>query len=305
MDLLELLARWDVALVFGAALAEQAGLPVPAAPILVAAGALAQSGGLRPEMVLLAAIAACLVSDHAWFLAGRRYGRGILAGLCRISISPDTCVQRTDDLIARHGAPLLLIAKFIPGVSAVAIPTAAAMGLSYRRFIFYDLMGVAAWSGVYVGAGMIFSTEVRRVLDAMAQVGGLSLLVVLMLFGTYIALKVAQRRRLRRLFHLVRIAPDELAQMLLEAGDGLLILDARSRLARVEDPRTLPASISFGIEDHFDLLPHEARGKLIVTFCTCPNEASAALLAERLIKAGYDRVRVLTGGVQAVDILAA
>lgn len=305
MDLLELLARWDVALVFAAALLEQAGLPVAAGPILVAAGALAHSGGLRPEMVLLAAITACLISDHAWFLAGRRYGRGLLAGMCRISISPDSCVQRTDDLVARHGAPLLLIAKFIPGVSAVAIPTAAAMGLRYRRFILYDALGCAIWSGMYVGAGMIFSTEVRRVLDAMARVGGVSLLVVALLFAAYIGLKVAQRRRLRRLYRLVRIAPDELAGMLAQSGDELLILDARSHLARADDPRTLPASIVFGIEDPFDVLPGEARGKLIVTFCTCPNEASAALLAERLLKAGYERVRVLTGGTLAVDILAA
>lgn len=305
MDLLGLLARWDVALVFAVALAEQAGIPVAAGPILVAAGALAHTGGLRPEMVVLSAIVGCLVSDHAWFIAGRRYGRSLLSGLCRISISPDTCVQRTDDLIARHGAPLLLVAKFIPGVSAVSIPTAAAMGLAYRRFILFDFAGCAIWSGVYIGAGMIFSTEVRRLLDAMAQVGGVSLLVVLLLFATYIGFKFAQRRRLRRLYHLVRIAPDEIAAMLSQAEHDLLILDARSQLARVEDPRMLPSSIAFGLEDHFDILPHEARRKLIVTFCTCPNEAAAALLAERLLKAGYERVRVLTGGTQAVDVLAA
>ncbi len=256
-------------------------------------------------MVLASAIAGCLVSDHAWFIAGRHYGRSLLSGLCRVSISPDTCVQKTDDLIARHGAPLLLVAKFIPGVSAVSIPTAAAMGLPYRRFILFDFVGCALWSGAYVGAGMIFGKEVRRLLDAMAQVGAVSLIVVLLLFATYIGLKFEQRRRLRRLYHLVRIAPDEIAGMLSQKEHDLLILDARSQLARVEDPRILPASIAFGLEDHFDILPHGARDKTIVTFCTCPNEAAAALLAERLLKAGYQRVRVLTGGTQAVDILAA
>jgi membrane protein DedA with SNARE-associated domain len=305
MDVLELLARWDVALVFGAALLEQAGVPVAAGPILVAAGALAHSGGLRPELVFLGALAGCLISDHAWFLAGRRYGRHLLAGLCRVSISPDTCVQKTDDLIARHGAPLLLVAKFIPGVSAVSIPTAAAMGLAYRRFILYDAAGCMFWCGAYVGAGMIFSTEVRRVLDAMAQVGGISLFVLLSLFAAYIGLKLAYRRRLQQLYHLVRISPHELAQMLAQTSEELLILDARSQLARVEDPRSLPSSITFGAEDHFDILPAEARRKTLITFCTCPNEAAAAFLADRLLKAGYERVRVLTGGAQAVDILAA
>ena len=126
MDFVALLIRWDVPLVFAAVMLEQSGLPVPAAPILVVAGALAASGAIRPELVLLAAFVACLIADHAWFLTGRLFGRGLLAGICRMSLSPDTCVRKTDDLISRHGAPLLLVAKFIPGVSAVAIPTAAA-----------------------------------------------------------------------------------------------------------------------------------------------------------------------------------
>jgi membrane protein DedA with SNARE-associated domain/rhodanese-related sulfurtransferase len=304
MDLLELLVRWDVGLVFAAALAEQAGLPTPAAPILVAAGALVQAGGLRPEAVLGAAVAACLVADHVWFIAGRRFGRRLLAGLCRLSLSPDTCVQRTDDLIAHHGAPLLLVAKFIPGVSAVSIPTAAAMGLAYRRFLLYDLAGCFIWSGAYIGAGMIFGREVRRVLDAMSQVGGWSLIALAALFAAYIGVKLAQRRRLRHLYRLVRIGPSEVAEILARADDEVLILDARSHLARADDPRVLPSSIAFGVEDRFDALPDESRRKLIVTFCTCPNEASAALLAQRLLKAGYSRVRVLTGGEEAVDLLA-
>src|ERR1043165_6678115 len=138
MDLLDLLQRWDVALVFGWVFVEQSGIPFPAPPMLVVAGALAQQGNLRPEAILAAAVVASLIADHAWFIAGRMRGRGLLAGICRISLSPDTCVRRTDDLVARHGAQLLIFAKFIPGVSAVAIPTSAAMGLSYRRFIVFD-----------------------------------------------------------------------------------------------------------------------------------------------------------------------
>ena len=135
MDPLALLDRWGVVLVFAWVAVEQSGVPFPAPPLLIAAGAIAQEGQLRPEAVLVAAVAASLLADHAWFLAGRLRGRQLLAGICRLSLSPDTCVRKTDDLIARHGAPLLVFAKFIPGVSAVAIPTAAALGLSYRRVV--------------------------------------------------------------------------------------------------------------------------------------------------------------------------
>ena len=302
-DPLALLTRWGLLLVFGSVLLEQGGLPLPAAPVLVAAGALAQDEVLRPEKVLLAAFLACFLADHLWFLTGRRYGRHLLAGICRLSLSPDTCVRRTDDLIARHGAPLLLVAKFIPGVSAVAIPTAAAMGLSYRRFLLFDALGSLMWSGAYVGAGMIFSREVSRVIEAMGMAGGWSLLVLFALFALYVALKFLHRRRLRNLYRLVRIAPAEMAELL--AGDeDLLVLDARSDLARQADPRVLPRSIAVDLDDFLDTLPKDAREKTIVTFCTCPNEASAALLAERLVKAGYSRVRVLSGGTAALEALA-
>ena len=127
MDLLDLLARWGLALVFGSVLLEQVGFPLPAAPILVASGALAASEIMRPELVLLVAFLSCLIADHMWFLLGRRHGRRLLAGLCRLSLSSDTCVRKTDDLIGRHGATVLLVAKFIPGVSAMSIPTAAAI----------------------------------------------------------------------------------------------------------------------------------------------------------------------------------
>jgi membrane protein DedA with SNARE-associated domain/rhodanese-related sulfurtransferase len=284
-------------------LLEQGGVPLPAPPILVVAGALAAEGSLRPEQVLLAAVTAALVVDHGWFFLGRRFGRRMLSTVCRISLSPDTCVRKTDDLIARHGAPLLLVAKFIPGVSAVAIPTAAAMGLSYRRFLTYDALGCLAWCGAYVGAGVIFSREIDRVLDSMSWAGGGTLAVLLVILAIYIGAKALHRRRLRRLHRLVRISPEEAAR-LLEEDPEALILDARSKLARDEDPRELRRSIVLADRKALDVLTHERRHQTVVTFCTCPNEASAALLAEELIAAGFGRVRVLTGGADAIEILS-
>jgi membrane protein DedA with SNARE-associated domain/rhodanese-related sulfurtransferase len=303
MDLVALLIRWDLPLVFAAVLLEQGGLPVPAAPILVVAGALAADGAMRPELILLAAFAACLVADHTWYITGRIFGRGLLAGICKLSLSPDTCVRKTDDLISRHGPALLLVAKFIPGVSAVAIPTAAAMGLSYRRFLLFDSVGCLLWAGAYIGAGVIFSREITRLLDTMGWVGGGSVAILGVFLTIYVIAKLLHRRRLKRLHRLVRISPDEIVR-LMEQDPDLVILDARSALARSEDPRTLPNSIVLEERRAIDVLPKGRRDQTIVTFCTCPNEASAALLAEQLIRAGFGRVRVLTGGAEAITLLA-
>ena len=297
-----LLNRRGLLLVFAWVLVEQSGVPLPAVPLLVTAGALAQEGALRPDWVVGTAFAACLIGDHAWFFAGRLRGRALLAGICRLSLSPDTCVRKTDDLIAHHGANLLLVAKFIPGVSAVAIPTAAAMGLSYGRFLLFDTLGALAWSAAYVGAGMIFSREVQKLLDAMGMIGGWSVLVIALAFALYILWKLAYRLRLKRLYRLVRIAPGELAE-LLRTDSGIVLVDARSRLAREQDPRRLPGAIEYDDGDVAAVLPRESHARTIVTFCTCPNEASAALLAHQLLTRGYTRVRVLTGGEDALSVL--
>jgi len=303
MDLIDLVARWGLPLVLAAVILEQGGLPLPAAPLLVVAGALADAGPLRAEQLLGIAVFGCLLADHVWFVIGRAHGRSVLGAVCRLSLSPDTCVRQTDDLIKRHGAPLLLVAKFIPGVSAVAIPTAAAMGMRYRRFLPFDVAGsLISKAGAYLGAGMIFSREVSRVLDSMSVIGAWSLVIFAGLIVAYVLAKLLRRRGLRRLHKLVRISPEEAVHLLAREPD-VLIVDARSSLARENDPRPLPRSILAGDGPLVEALPADARNRTVITFCTCPNEASAALLAEELIKAGYDRVRVLTGGTAAVDAL--
>lgn len=306
MNVPDLLAAWGLPLVFGSVLAEQSGLPVPAAPLLVGAGALAADGQLRPELLLLLAIAACLLADHVWFLLGRRHGRRMLAFACRISLSPDTCVSNADRLIARHGAMLLVVAKFIPGVSALAIPTAAAQGLGYRRFLLHDAAGAALWSGAYIAAGMIFSHEVNLLLAAMERIGSLALVLLAALLAAWFGWKLFGRYRLKRLHRLVRISPHELRSLLEAAPSGLVVVDARSRDARLADPRRLPRSVALDGRPPHEVLPQEvhAGAATIVTFCTCPNEASAALVAKRLLDAGFGRVRVLTGGDDALALLA-
>lgn len=304
MDPFDLLARWGAWLLFGITLAGRSGLPVPIEPFLICAGALASAGTLGPGAVLFAAMAGCLIGDNAWYAAGRWRGRELLAGICRISISPDTCVRKTDDMILRYGPALLLVAKYLPGVSTVAIPTAASSGLPYRRFLAYDLAGSALWCGPLVGVGWIFSRQVHALLDLLARLGGWALTVLALAFAGYIAAKLLQRRRLRKLYGLVRIDAGEVARLIALEGSQVVILDARSKLAREEDPRRFPGSILIEDDAAVAALPSDMRVKTVVTFCTCPNEASAALLAERLLRDGYDRVRILTGGEEALAVLA-
>ena len=303
MHWLEVMRAHGPVVVFACALASQAGLPIPAGPAMVVGGALAAAGEMRPEVVWLSAVAAALIADHGWFIAGRLQGRRLLGLLCRISLSPDTCVRNADSLLARVGGPVLVVAKLVPGVAAVTIPTAAASGLRYSRFLLYDGAGAALWAGLWVGLGVIFSREVDRVLDTLAASGGRVPWIILAALAAWIAAKWWERVRLQRLYRGARIDAEEVATRI-AAGEPLIILDARSDLAWESDARRLPNGHRLEALELAVKRAEPFRGRTIVTFCTCPNEASAAVVAQRLLAAGHTDVRVLAGGESALERLS-
>lgn len=98
--------------VFVNVLLEQLGLPIPALPTLVVAGALVMDRDLSAPQVLLVAVLALVLADSLWYGLGRLQGHRILKTLCRISLSPDSCVRQTESVFERWGMPSLLVAKF-------------------------------------------------------------------------------------------------------------------------------------------------------------------------------------------------
>ena len=302
MELIELLSTWGLPIVFAAVFSALMGLPVPAAAFLIAAGALAVQGSHHPVAVIAVAVSAALLADACWYLLGRRFGRRLLGRLCRLSLSPDTCVRQADTLFLRHGARLLMGAKFVPGISMVAVPTSAALGLRFGRFLAFDTIGAVLWVLTYVGLGMAFSEQIEGLIRDLSTAGRSGLVVIAALVFAYGLWKWLRRWRLRRLYRAVRISPTELRE-LLETDPDALVLDARSALARGDDGRELPRSLAIDSLSDKELLALDLGGRTLITFCTCPSEASAALLAHRLLRLGHDPVRVLSGGEAALDTL--
>ena len=116
-EAVEFLIQHGYILLFAWVLIEQIGLPVPAVPLLIAAGALAGSGKINLASAMGSAIIAALLADVFWYHVGRYRGGRVLKLLCRISLEPDSCVRWTEDVFARHGAHSLLIAEFVPGLN--------------------------------------------------------------------------------------------------------------------------------------------------------------------------------------------
>lgn len=193
---LHILIRHGYWIVFSASLLEQVGLPLPALPILLAVGALARTSGFSVSFAILAAVFGSLAADLAWYALGRSRGHFILGLVCRLSFTPDSCVQRTEDLFRKHGSPILLVAKFLPGFSATAVPLAGVLRMQLVRFLLFDAAGAFLWAGSYIAAGYMFSSQLERVAGLAAGFGiGLTLWFALAV-TVFLGWKYVQRRTL-------------------------------------------------------------------------------------------------------------
>lgn len=296
--LFALLAEYGVWPVFGLVLIERLGAPLPALPIMIIAGALAADGRLHPALLAGSALAACLIGDALWFAAGRKYGARVLRLLCRISLSPDACVKQSETRFERWGGPLLLVAKFVPGLANMAAPVAGAIRLPWRAFLLFSGLGSVIWVAVSAGLGLLFHAQVQEVFAWLEKMGSVAIAIVAVLLAAYIGIKWWERQRLYRRLRMARISVHDLWR-LMQQGQRPVVVDVRSKVARRVDPRGIPGALALEMENlgaHLHLLP---RDREIVLYCTCPNEESAARVAKLLMDAGYTQVRPLHGGLDA------
>ena len=156
-EILEFLTQHGALVLAAAVFAEQVGLPLPALPFLIAAGALVGTGQMSLGVAVVLAVLAAMAGDQVWFELGRRRGRPVLKWLCRISLEPTSCVRRTEDFFARHGVRALLVAKFLPGFSTIAPPLAGIVGLSVPQYLLFNGLGTLLWVGTGLGLGLAFS----------------------------------------------------------------------------------------------------------------------------------------------------
>jgi membrane protein DedA with SNARE-associated domain len=245
----------------------QLGLPLPIAPILLAAGALAGIGKLNFAFVFGSAFLATLLSDQFWYQAGLRRGGKVLSFLCRISLDPDSCVHRTKRIFVRYGARSLLVAKFIPWLNTIGPPLAGIVRMSSLRFLFFDGIGVFIWVGVFTLLGYQFGHEIEEHVTSTHGMGAWIGLVVPVFLAAYILWKYIQRRRFLHQLNVARITPEEVKKKL-DAGEDILIVDLRDALEFEIDPHTIPGALHLSVEE-LEVQHHQIpRDREIVLFCT-------------------------------------
>jgi len=295
-DLTRLFQAHGEVAIFLIVFAKRMGVPIPVLPFLLLAGA---RGATDPTFALEAlglATIATVVADGLWFEAGRHWGRSMLALVCRISISPDSCIRKSELTFARNGSTTVVLSKFIPGVGPLAPPLAGALGMRVGTFTVLNLAGTVLWTGVVIAAGLVLHAQLTMLMATLQDLGNRALPVLLLALAAYVAW-LALRRVLITLAALKapRVAPHELSEQMAR-GDPLFLLDVRGAIpgdARI--PGAVHAPSERELLDDLSRIPADVH---VVAYCDCPNDVSAARLAVKLRKRGLP-ARVLAGGFPA------
>ena len=278
-------------------LLQQLGLPIPAVPTMMVAGALAGAGRMSFPGAFAVSVLASLFADLAWFWAGRRFGYPVLRLLCRVSLSPDTCVRQTEGIFERWGFFSVVVSKFVPGFSTVAPPIAGALKMPTTAFVVASLASAALWVGAAMGVGFLFASQIDAVLTWMSSHLALAGGAVGAVIGLYVAVKAWQRWRLARFVNAAAIGIDELRAALDGADARPFLVDVGSRLAQQSRPH-IPGAALLDL-DAIARLDDFPADRDIVVYCACPNEASARRAAQILLNRGFKRARPLLGGLDA------
>lgn len=227
---------------FGGMFVEQFVPPMPGEPLLLGAGALAGTGQFSLWLAVVYALGGTVVADLIWYEIGRRGGPRVLKWLCRLSIEPDTCIRREQEVFARRGASALLISKFLPGLNSIGQPLAGVLGMPRGRFVIFDALGAALWVGLYVGLGYTLHDQLVEAALLADRLGGWAIAIAAGAFGLYLGVKVTRRQLFLRQLRIARISPEEL-EAKLRAREPVFIVDLRHDLDIQSEPMMIRGAV--------------------------------------------------------------
>ena len=265
-EVIQFIAKHGDAFLFFWVFAGQLGIPLPAAPLLFAVGALTEEGWMNLHRPMAWGIVASLVANLFWYWIGRSKGIAVLSLVCRISINPDSCVRKTSGLFSRYGAPSLLIARFIPGFNSIAPPMAGAFRMNFLSFLFYDCLGAGVWVGVFIGFGYLFRDQIEDLMLYAQRTGIYLAFILIGILAVFLIWKYTQRRNFLHQLLTARITPEELKEKI-DGGEEVVIIDVRHPMEFQADPKTLPGAFHLPLEQLNEGHQKIPRDREVIVYC--------------------------------------
>lgn len=257
-------ARYGLTAVFLFTFLENVGLPIPAFPVLMLAGAYASTRHLVVPLIVGVAVTGALLADGIWYFVGRWRGKRVLDHLCRISFNPDACLERAVDGFHRRKGATILFAKFLPGVNTIMPPLAGVSSMPFLAFLLLDLAGATLWAGSAVALGFVFGEKIAETARGFQGMMGWILLSGL---AATVAWRIIYRFWLVKRYSARRLAPEEVHRRI-QSGEGLLVLDLRRDDDYAASDRMIPGALRVRPASFHRRAHHLPQDRDLVFYCT-------------------------------------
>jgi len=241
-------------------------LPLPSEVMFLQVGALVALGKFNLGWALAMPIAGIVLADSLLYFIGRCWGASCLRLVYRFSLEPEAVTHRKERLFGRYGMRFILISKFLP-MTMVPLVLAGMTRINFFRFLLYTTAGTAFWVALYTGLGYLLHRQIDSLVRFAGRATGTLALVGGVLFVLYLGFKLFRRRRILRLHHEKRIAPEDLKARM-EAGDSVVIMDVRSRQAIEAFPYVIPGAIQIPLEEISQRGNEIPAGKELILYCS-------------------------------------
>ncbi len=130
---------------------------LPGDSLLFAAGAIASKGSLDVNLMALLLFIAAVIGDAVNYAVGRFIGPKVFERK-NSRIFKQEYLSRTQKFFDKYGAKTIIFARFVPIVRTFA-PFLAGVGtMSYPKFATYNVVGAAAWVGIFTYLGFFFGS---------------------------------------------------------------------------------------------------------------------------------------------------
>ena len=138
------------------------GFIFPGDSLLFTAGFLVQQGVLPINIHLFAALlfAAAVLGESTGYVFGRKVGRKLFERENSRFFKKEYLI-RSELFYQKHGAITIVLACFVPFVRAFVPIVAGISHMDYRKFIPYNLLGAAVWTGGFTYLGYYAGAVLR------------------------------------------------------------------------------------------------------------------------------------------------
>lgn len=298
-DLIASVAQHGYLVIAVVVFAEAIGLPMPAAVALVAGGAAVASGTLHISKLFILTLAGMLLGDVLLYLIGRYTGWALLGFLCKVSVSPETCILRSAESFYKRGKLTLVIAKFIPGVNTMAPPLAGSMKMRPFQFLRLDLLGALLYIVAYGGLGFLFHDFLTAIIHGLNTAGRAIETVLIVAFIGYIVYRIWLYKKHAMYRVVPRVQVEELARKLKsEEQEKILLVDVRSHGYYDAGSARIKGSIRIEPNNLREEIKNLPKTKDIYLYCTCVRDATSSRVAHMLRQKGFNAF-VIVGGLAA------